>query len=167
MAEKDELNLDSSSENETPNKIEERLKDLSSKVKLTAQERDEKDVLLKKSESEKEMISKERDFFQSFTDSTSRYPNANQFRDKIKEKVMAGYSVEDATVSVLAKEGKLTTPAPERESPAGGSASTTSLSQSSSKPLEEMTREEKRQALIDREGEDGSLSRILERKSIA
>ena|SRR3990167_1249686 len=157
MADDLELDLDDLDKDiNNRNKVEERIKDLSSKVKLTSQERDELQASNKKLEDEKAAALKEKDFYASFSDTVSQYPNAKDFKDKIKEKVMAGYSVEDATVAVLAKEGKLaTTPSeniqPEpKQSPAGGSATTSPPTQGQ-KPISEMTREEKRQALLEAE----------------
>jgi len=66
---------------------------------------------------------------------------------------MAGYDLEDATISILAKEGKYQpvvqqqTAAP-KISPAGGSAATT-LKSMADKPIGEMTQEERRKALED------------------
>lgn len=141
---------------ETQNKVEKRIKDLSEKVKLTSEERDEKEKLLKESSEKIAGLEKERDFFSSFGDSVSKYPQASAFKDAIKEKVLHGYTVEDATIAVLAKEGKLTgesstNVAPvKRENPAGGSAINQPMS-GGQKPLSEMTREEKRAALMEAE----------------
>lgn len=93
---------------------------------------------------------KERDFFANFSDSIAKYPSANEYKDVIKEKVMSGYTVEDATIAVLAREGKLTPPPPERQSPAGGSASNQIQSGGiSGKTIQELNREEKRQAVLE------------------
>lgn len=136
---------------ENINKVEKRIKDLSEKVKLTSTERDDLAKAKETLETEKVALSKERDFFKDFNSATSKYPNANEFQEKIREKVMAGYDMEDATVSVLAKEGKLTSPpAPKPDSPAGGSAST-GLKGTAEKPVSEMSRDEKRAALMDAE----------------
>jgi hypothetical protein len=110
---------------------------------------------------------KERDFYASFSDSTSQYPEAAAHKDAIKEKVMAGYSVEDATVAILAKEGKLqnyTPPAPRMESPAGGSA-TTAMRNDFDKSPNEMSRDEKRAELLRIEQEGGGLSNMLRRNA--
>lgn len=134
------------------NKVEERIKDLSQKVKLTAQERDELKGLNQQLSSEKENLSKEVDFYKNFSSSTGKYPGAAEHVDDIRAKVLAGYDVEDATVAVLARAGKLSgsTPAPEREIRAGGSA--TNLPPSGgTKNLRDMSREEKRAALMEAE----------------
>ena len=143
-----DLNQDDSDENIKNNKVEKRIKDLSEKVKNTAQERD--DTVKAKAEAEARALNaeKERDFYSSFTDSTAKYPGAIEFKDKIKEKVMAGYDVEDATISILAREGKLTNAPSKRESPAGGSA-TNALKDGGEKSLNEMTRDEKRAKLME------------------
>ena len=79
---------------------------------------------------------------------SDKYPQAKDFKDKIKEKALAGYTVEDATVAVLASEGKLTATPQETENPTGGSA-TNPPATSGSKELSEMTIEEKRAAVLD------------------
>ena len=104
----DEFDLDAlDTDIEKENKIEKRIKDLSEKVRLTSEERDEKDKLVKDRDEKIVGLEKERDFFSSFGDSVAKYPQASEFKDAIKEKVLHGYTVEDATISVLAKEGKL------------------------------------------------------------
>jgi hypothetical protein len=138
------------------NKTELRIKNLSEKVKLTSEERDElakaKDTL----EQEKASISKDLDFYKGFSALTAKYTGAAEYQDKILEKVRAGYDVEDATVSVLAKENKLNATASEplapKESPAGGSA-TNAIKAGGEKSLSEMSKEEKREALMKSEGE--------------
>ena len=149
----DELDLDQlDTDLEKENKVEKRIKDLSEKVKLTSEERDEKEKLLKESSDKIAGLEKERDFFSSFGDSLAKYPQASEFKDAIKDKVLHGYTVEDATVSVLAKEGKLEkevkmTP---KENPAGGSAVNQNMG-GGQKPLSDMTRDEKRAALVEAE----------------
>jgi len=154
MAEELDLDTEIETEIETEvNKTEKRIKDLSEKVKLTAEERDEQIKLLTERDVQLAKANKEIDFFKNFSPMTSKYQAAGEFQDKIKEKVMAGYEVEDATVAILAKEGKLTVPTvspPPKENPAGGSASNT-ISAGGEKPLAEMTRDEKRAALVEAE----------------
>lgn len=137
-------------EQEINSKFHQRIKKLSETIELTKQERDELKASIEKLNEEKTLTQKERDFFASFADSTAKYPNAHEYKDSIKEKVMAGYTVEDATVAVLAKEGKLNVATPPSESPAGGSASNPPPSDGV-KTLSEMTKEEKRQALMEAE----------------
>lgn len=136
------------------NDVEKRIKDLSRKVKLTSEERDEKQRLLEERDAQLGTVSKERDFFKDFSGNIAKYPQATEYQDVIKEKVMSGYTVEDATIAVLAKEGKLTqapTPTVPPANPAGGSAPTNVSS--GEKPIEEMSRDEKRAALMEALGE--------------
>lgn len=140
-------NLEKTLEEEKPiNKVEQRINELSDKVKLTAQERDELAKTKSQLESEKAAVEKERDFSNAFIDAISQYPQARDHKDEIKAKVLSGYTMEDATVSVLAKAGKFS---PERPSPAGGSATITPSP--TPKSPSEMNRDELRQALVDAE----------------
>lgn len=154
----DEFDLDLGQEDERVNKVEKRIKDLSNKVELTAKERDELAQTKQALEQEKASLTKEVDFFKNFTPLTSKYQGATEFQDKIREKVLAGYDIEDATISVLTREGKFQgAPAPEiRESPAGGSAVNT-IKAEGPKPLNEMSREEMKAALLEAE-KKGDLS---------
>lgn len=133
-------------EGQQESKVEKRIRQLSNKVKLTSKERDELAKAKQKLEAERDTAKKEVEFYSAFSDTTDKYPNAKDFKDKIKEKVMAGYSVEDAAVAVLAKEGKLTA-VKTIENPAGGSA-TNPPNTGELKPLNEMSREEKRAEVI-------------------
>ena len=130
------------------NDVERRIKDLSKKVKLTSEERDEKDRIIKERDGQLTTIGKERDFFKDFSGNIAKYPQASEYQDAIKEKVMLGYTVEDATVSILNKEGKLqATPPPvsPKENPAGGSA--VANIGGGEKSISEMSRDEKRAKL--------------------
>ena len=160
MAEENIDNLDLDLETldqeiERKNKVEERIKDLSSKVKLTADERDEQVKLNAELSALNTSLTKENQFLSSFTDISAKYPNAHEYRDQIKEKVLAGYDPEDATLAVLGKEGKLgITVAPITvENPAGGSATVTLAS--GEKRVGDMTPEELKAALTDSLKEDG------------
>lgn len=147
MADELELELDLEDQN-LNNRAESRIKDLSSKAKTFATERDEAREALEAASTEKAALEKERDFFATFSDTATKFPGASEYKDAIKEKVLAGYSVEDATVAVLNAEGKLTpqvevAPEPAPTQAAGGSAPT-ALPSSGTKVLGEMTRDEKR-----------------------
>lgn len=142
-----------------------RFKDLSDKVRTTADERDKAQKAREKAEAEKEAAKKEVEFYKNFSTISSKYQGAADYQDKILEKVNAGYDMEDATISILAKEGKFQAPPPpqiERESPAGGSA-TTAMSNQGEKTLGEMSRDEKREQLLQWEKESGGLSNVLRR----
>jgi hypothetical protein len=134
-------------EGQQDSKVEKRIKALSNKVKLTAKERDDRDKAAKKAEAERDSAKKEVEFYSSFSDSIEKYPAAKEYKDKIKEKVLAGYPVEDAVVTVLAKEGKLSGVAQATQTVAGGSA-TNLPNTGGDKKLDDMTREEKRAEVI-------------------
>lgn len=130
--------------------VEGRIKDLSKKVKIASEERDEKARLFQEQEAKTTEATIERDFYKGFSASTAKYPAATEFQDEILGKVKAGYSVEDATISVLNGKGKLMPQAVERQPVAGGSAATNIVS-GGNKSAHEMSREEKRAALIEAE----------------
>lgn len=131
---------------------EKRIKDLSEKVKLTATERDEKDRLLKEKDSEVESLRRERDFLSSFGDQVAKFPEAANFKDKIQERVLKGYTLEDATSAVLVSEGKYQVPRAQQpiNEIAGGSAPTMHQS-TGDRTLGQMTRDEKRAKLMEAE----------------
>lgn len=137
------------------NKVEKRIKQLSNKVKLTSKERDELAKAKQKLETERDTAKKEVEFYSTFSDTVDKYPGAKEYKDKIKEKVLLGYSMEDAAVAILAREGKLTMPQA-IDNPAGGSATNPPIT-GESKPLSDMTREEKR-AEIEKAVEKGDIS---------
>src|SRR3990167_3672891 len=82
---------------------EERIKQLSDKVELTAKERDE-------FKTANEQATRERDFYKGYADIVVTQPAAKDHQDEIKEKVLKGYSVQDATYAVLGAAGKLGAP---------------------------------------------------------
>src|SRR5687768_16739682 len=104
----DDIQEDTQDDSVQENKVEKRIRELSNKVKLTSKERDELAQAKQKLEAERDTAQKEVQFYSAFSDVTDKYPNAKEFKYKIKEKVLTGYSMEDAAVAVLAKEGKLT-----------------------------------------------------------
>ncbi len=134
---------------EKPTRPELRNRDLAEKVETTAKERDEANA--KASAAEKEV-----EFYKGF--SKLKYEGKEDYQDKIKEKVLAGYDMEDAAISVLAKAGKLNAPQAQRQSPAGGSASN-SITSPDDKPVGEMTTAEKRAKLA--ELDDGEVKQAL------
>ena len=122
----------------TGNRSEERIRELSGKLELTATERDEFKTL-------NETTTRERDFYKGFADIVSTQPNAKDHQDEIKEKVLKGYSVQDATFAVLGGLGKLGNTPAQAPQVAGGSADTSP--QGGDKELKDMTQGEKRDAL--------------------
>ena len=160
----EELELDLTEGNETINKTEERIKNLSSKAKTFAEERDAERSRAEAEAQARADAEKGRDFYKTFSTLATKYPGATDYQDKILEKVKAGYSEEDATVSVLNAEGKFNPTAPEQApvmSAGGGSAPITIPMQDQT--IDSMSREDKRQALMDIEKE-GGVSQILKRE---
>lgn len=123
---------------------EKRIKQLSEKVRLTAEEGAEKDKLLKESNEKIANLEKENTFSTGFADILGNYPAAKDHKDDIKAKVMGGSTVEDAMFAVLGKAGKLgsSTPPPQV---AGGSATTTVTQ--ATKEVKDMNLAEKREIL--------------------
>lgn len=146
----DELDL------EEGNKVENvpisRFKEVSKKQAETAKARDEADEARKTAEQQRDEALKERDFHSAFADVVGNYPASKDHKDEIKVKVLAGYTIEDATVSVLNKAGKLTQAPREMESAAGGSAGTPSPAVKT-KTMSQATKEELRQAIIDNDAD--------------
>lgn len=159
MAEnEEELNLDNESNEDIISRKDKRLKKLNDDVR-EANEKLAKEAEAKtKAETDMANASKERDFYKGFNQISTKYQGANEYQDKIWEKVQSGYDVEDATISILAKEGKYTPPVGkvEKETVAGGSANT-SMNTGGGKSINEMTQAEKRTALLEAEAK-GELS---------
>ncbi len=128
-----------------PSPGEERFKQLSEKVRITSEERDEKDRLLKESGEKIATLEKENAFNTGFVDILSTQPAAKDHKDEIKAKVMSGYTVKDAMFAVLGEAGKLGTPVVTPDNPAGGSATTTVPQ--GKKSVAEMTQAERREVL--------------------
>lgn len=144
-------------ENEKKLKVKNRFEQLSGDNIVLRKEKDEAEAKIKAEAEARAQAEKERDFYKNFSTLSSKYPGATEYQDKIKEKVDLGYSEEDATLAVLAKEGKL----PQVQAPeipvvygevAGGSAPTV---MEGDKGLGDMNLEEKRNALMeaDKRGE--------------
>lgn len=130
-------------------RAEDRIKQLSEKVELTSKERDEMKTL-------NESTTRERDFYKGYADIVTTHPNAKDHQEEIKEKVLKGYSVQDATFAVLGAAGKLGgAPAPAPQV-AGGSAAT-AMPQGGEKSPQEMTQAERREQLA----KDPDVARLL------
>lgn len=123
-----------------PNPVEERITDLSSKVKAASEERDAAKAAQVAAE-------KKLAFAEGFTDVVSANPAAKDHKADIEAKFAAGYTLQDATFAVLGAAGKLGAPQVERRPAAGGSAPN-NITIQSNKSAEQMTREERRQALV-------------------
>lgn len=126
---------------EPVNPTQERITQLSDKVKTTAQERDE--ALAKAATAERKAA-----FAEGYADIVATNPAAKEFKADIEAKVNGGYTVQDATFAVLGAAGKLgnVVKAPEPVMPAGGSAPT-GLPQGGTKTVAEMTQAERREQL--------------------
>lgn len=99
------------------------------------------------------LMEKETAFLNSFSDVSTKFPTASEFKEKIKEKVMtSGYSVDDATVAVLHAEGRLSSSPTQQANVAGGSAPI-QITNQANKPVNEMTQTEKWSALKQAEKE--------------
>jgi len=123
------------------NRSQERIKELSDKVELTAKERDEMKTL-------NESLTRKNTFLSGYSEVIAKFPAASEHRDAIEEKVLKGYTVEDATFAVLGPTGKLgNAPAPVPTNPAGGSAPTNIPQSGADKPIAEMTQAERRAKL--------------------
>lgn len=148
----EDSNLDVNEDKKDKDRALLRNKDLSDKLAAEAKKRE-------KIEAESETNKKEAEFYKNFNQVSNKYQGSAEFQDKIKELHSKGYDIEDATVSVLNKEGKFVappqTPAP-REQVAGGSATNTIQAQDD-KPLEEMSLAEKRKQLMDNDNEVRSI----------
>lgn len=125
---------------------EDRIKQLSEKVEVTAKERDEKDGQLKDRDTKIASLEKENAFSNEFADILGTHSAAKDHKDEIKAKVLSGYSVEDATLAVLAKAGKLGAVETPIAQVAGGSAATT-MQSGAQKELKDMSLAEKRGVL--------------------
>lgn len=144
----DELELDL--EDETITRDQKRLESLSGKVKTTASERDAAIASKEEAEAARMTAEKERDFYSGFSDTVAKYPQASGHKDAIKEKVLSGYSVEDATVAVLHSEGKFS-PTVENApiaGPAAGGSAAMSMSDAPTKTISEMDQSERRALLV-------------------
>src|SRR3990167_2021398 len=152
MTDTNELDLEQlDNDIEKENKVEKRIKDLSEKVRLTAEERDAGKRQLEEATSKTNNLQRERDFYASFSDVVSTNPAAKDHKEDILAKVKGGYSVEDATFAVLGKAGKLGQPQPIVDNPIGGPAAVNQPITGASKKVSEMSRDEKRNALLEAE----------------
>lgn len=144
--------------NEEITRKDSRIKSLSDKVKTTADERDAEKARADKAEAERLALQKDADFFKGFNTVANKFEGANEYQDKIREKVNLGLDIEEATMLIMAKEGKYTPPVQtvERQSGAGGSASI-GINDTVDKPAKEMKREDLRSALLEVESKGEKL----------
>lgn len=151
----DELDLDpeDAGQQKDEHPIDKRIKNALSDRDLAKKEAEENAKLAEEAITKRAEAEKERDFYKGFATVASKYQNAAEYQDEIRKKVMLGYDVEDATVSILAKEGKFTPPVappPPRDNPAGGSAAN-QIKSGEQKAVGQMTLQEKLTALKEAE----------------
>lgn len=149
----EELNLELEGENQEITRTNNRIKSLSEKVKTTSEERDNLAKEKAEAETRADAAQKDADFYKGFSTVSSKYEGAGEYQDKIREKVALGLDIEEATMLIMAKEGKYTPPVQEtqplvRETQAGGSASIGIHDNVEKKPSEK-SRDELRNALLD------------------
>src|SRR3990167_3350457 len=139
--------------------VKDRFAKLSSEFYQTKKEKDEVEVKLKTEAEAKLQAEKERDFYKSFSQISSKHPEATNYQDQILERVNKGMDTEEATVAVLYKEGKLNIPETKVDvgNIAGGSAPNTPGVE---KEYHDMSLEEKRDVMLDLE-KTGELERVL------
>ena len=155
----DELELDLNEDNqEEINRKDSRIKSLSDKVKTTSEERDTLAKAKAEAEAKAESAQKDADFYKGFNTVSTKYAGANEYQDKIREKVALGLDVEEATMLIMAKEGKYNPPTQHlvRESAAGGSAST-GIADNVEKPFKEMGKADLKTALQELESKGEKL----------
>ena len=95
-------------------------------------------------------MEKQTKFLEDFSTVTTKFPTASEFKDKIRDKVASGYSVDDATVAVLHAEGKLSSSPVQSGNVAGGSAPN-QITNSPQKTVKEMASTERWAALREAE----------------
>lgn len=103
-------------------------------------------------------LEKERDFFKSFSQISSKHPEAANYQDQILERVNRGMDAEEATIATLYKEGKLTqAPVQQQRITAEGGSAQTNLGDGGAKDVKEMSTDEKMNALLQAEKEGVNL----------
>lgn len=139
-------------EGQNINKTENRIKSLAAKVAEEARGKEEAQAKTAEAEARALAAEKSLEFVNAFSEVTSKYQGATEFRTEIEEKVSKGYSIEDATVSVLNANGKLIpqvegmTVAPITQ--AGGGSAPTVLPNSNERTAHEMSQDERREELL-------------------
>lgn len=147
----DEINLDELEKDITnKNAVEERMRKLHADKKLAEESAAAAQKAKEETDAKLAQMEKDNKFFSGFSDTLSKNPQAAEYKDKIKEKFAAGYSMEDAVITTLHAEGKLSSQPGMKESPIGGSA-INNVAGSPQKAVSEMSREDKLAGLRDAE----------------
>lgn len=139
--------------------VKDRFAKLSSDYSQTKKEKEEAEAKVNAEAEARLKAEKERDFYKSFSQLSSKHPEAANFQEQILERVNKGMDTEEATVAVLYKEGKLNIPTPQAEigNVAGGSAINTPGVE---KEYHDMNLDEKREVMMGLE-KTGELERLL------
>lgn len=151
-----ELNLDLDqieADAEKGVEIKNRYKQLSEK--LIQEKKEKEEITLREAEKSKALdaATKERDFYKDFSTHSAKYPAAAEYQEAIREKVSAGYTTEDAIVSTLAREGKLTgnTEQPTFTGDVAGGSAINQVRDIGDKTIEQMSPDEKLAKLMELE----------------
>lgn len=103
-----ELDLDQiESNSEQKLQVKNRFQQLSDKVKTEAQEKEKAQAEAKTQAEKVAALEKKAAFLETFSTLSFQHPEAANYREQILERVNKGYDPEEATLAVLAKEGKL------------------------------------------------------------
>jgi len=132
-----------------PSESQKRITQLSGKVKEEAEAREKAEATAKEATEKAAQAERLAQFSEGFVDIVAENPAAKEFKDQIKEKVLNGMSIQDAKFAVLGAAGKLGQALTVEVAPTGGSAPTSIPQTGATKTVEQMTREEKRAALIE------------------
>ncbi len=157
MADELELDLDTPTTEDISRK-DSRIKSLSEKVKTTSEERDTLAKAKAEAEAKAEQAQKDANFYKGFNTVSSKYEGSNEYQDKIREKVALGLDVEEATMLIMAKEGKYKPPvAPLVKTSAAGGSASIGITDSVEKPYKEMAKADLRSALQELESKGTKL----------
>lgn len=129
----DELNLDELDQIETSAdnklKVKNRFQQLANDKRTLSQEKELEVKARTDAEAKATLAEKNLEFYKTFSSLSAKHPEATNYQEQILERVNKGYDPEEATLAVLAKEGKLGNqtqfqPAPRTPTAEGGSAIT-------------------------------------------
>lgn len=158
----EELNLDELDKIDTSEDakllVKNRYQQLANDKRTLSLEKEALEKAKAESDAKFQALEKESNFLKSFNQLSAKYPEANNFQDKILERVNQGLDPEEATLLVLAKEGKLQNQPVKTPSAEGGSASTNVAD--GDKTLDQYTTAEKLSALQEME-KSGELIQVL------
>ena len=134
--------------------VKNRFQQLSDKVKSEAQEKEKAQAEAKANAERIAILEKEAESLKTFSQLSSKYPEASNFQEQILERVNKGYDPEEATLAVLAKEGKLAQQAPPKPEGAEGGSAMTQIPEGEKTPGD-MSMNEKLEALkqLEKSGE--------------